>query len=77
MEFDYSRLRGKIREKCGTETTFARAMGLSITSMSKKLNAKTMFTQDEMFLACSILGVDVGDIPLYFFAPKAKQGLAI
>ena len=77
MEFDYSRLRGKIREKCGTETAFAQAMSLSITSMSKKLNAKTMFTQDEMFMACAILGIDVGEIPLYFFAPKVKQGLTV
>ena len=77
MGFDYSMLRGKIREKCGTETAFAKAMGLSNTSVSSKLNAKTMFTQDEILLACAILGIGVDEIPLYFFTPKVKQSLTI
>jgi hypothetical protein len=36
--FDYSKLRGRIREKFKTESAFGKAMNLSHNTISKKLN---------------------------------------
>ena len=41
MAFDYSKLRGKIVEKFGTQTEFSKAMNLSERTMSLKLNGGT------------------------------------
>lgn len=68
--FDYSKLRGKIREVFKTQEAFACALGISAASMSAKLNNAVMFTPNEMVLACVVLGLSVGDIPEYFFAQQ-------
>ena len=68
--FDYSRLLGKIKEKCGTQNEFARQMRMSRTSLSKRLNNLIDFTADEMLRACKILDISDTDIPLYFFTTK-------
>ena len=38
MAFDFSKLRGKIKEVFGTQEKFAKAMGMSSVSLSAKLN---------------------------------------
>ena len=68
--FDYSRLLGKIKEKCDTQYEFARQMGMSRTSLSKRLNNLINFTSDEILRACKILDINDTDIPLYFFTAK-------
>ena len=37
-EHNYAKLRGKIKEICGTQAKFAENVGLSPTTVSKKLN---------------------------------------
>ena len=66
--FDYSKLNGRIREKFGTQKKFAESMGISSTTMSKKLTNKIDFGQAEINRAVRILDIDPGDISLYFFA---------
>ena len=68
--FDYSRLLGKIKEKCNTQNEFARQMKMSRTSLSKRLNNLIDFTSDEILRACRILDISDIDIPLYFFTTK-------
>lgn len=68
--FDYSKLRGRIREKIGNENEFATAIGMGRTSLSKKLNNRVEFTQNEMKNAAIVLEIDDRDIPDYFFTPK-------
>jgi len=65
---DYSKLRGAIREKCGTQEAFATAMNMSLSSLSKKLNGKSAWQDTEIFKACSVLEIPICDVPLYFFA---------
>lgn len=48
MPYQYDKLRGRIIEKYGTQGNFAKALGLSSNSVSKKLNCRTGFTQEEM-----------------------------
>lgn len=73
MSFDYSKLRGRIREMFGTEGAFAKAMTLSQQTLSTKLNNKVLFTQDEIKSACSILQIETADIPAYFFTENVQQ----
>lgn len=68
--FDYSRLRGRIKEKCDTQDKFSQRMGIGKVSLSKRLNNQLDFSQDEMFKACDILDIDKDEIPVYFFTVK-------
>lgn len=61
------KLRGLIREKYGTQATFAEAMGMSKTTLSAKLNGKTEWSRQEIEKACRLLGIPAEDIPTYFF----------
>lgn len=67
MSYDYGRLRGKIREVCGTQDDFAEKLGIGRVSLSQRLNNQKEFTQDEMFKTCDILLISREEIPAYFF----------
>lgn len=71
-EFDYSELRGKIREVFGTQEKFAKAMNISSVALSQKLNNVVSFTQPEMNKACELLGISLEFIPVIFFKDKVK-----
>lgn len=68
MPFDYSRLNGRIAEKCGSQAEFAKQMGLSERSVSLKLNNKRLWKQSEMLKASKILDVSLSELHTYFFA---------
>ena len=68
MPYQYDKLRGRIIEKYGTQGNFAKALGLSSNSVSKKLNCRTGFTQEEMDKWAELLDIDLKDYPAYFFA---------
>lgn len=63
----YQKLRGKIIERFATLTMFADFLGLSLTSLSAKLNQRTDFTRKEILAWCSYLGIAKKDIGTYFF----------
>ncbi len=71
--FDYSKLRGKIKEVIGTETRFAILLGISRTSLSDKLNNKAEFTQGEIDIATKILKIRADEISEYFFNNKIQK----
>ena len=71
--FDYSKLKGKIKEVFGTQSAFAKAMGLSGVSLSSKLNNLTGFTQSEINKACELLDISFEFIHVYFFTEKVKS----
>ena len=70
--FDYSKLRGRIKEIFRTQKRFAEAMEISPASISKKLTGKTYFNQQEMDRAVAVLGLDTGEITVYFFTRAIK-----
>lgn len=71
MAFDYSKLNGRIREKMGTQEALARAMGISRSSLSLRLNNKIEFEPSEMLKICELLEIDKeNDITPYFFTQK-------
>ena len=71
-KFDYSKLRGKIRE-FGTQEAFANAIGISTVTLSERLNNKSQFTQNEINKTVDVLKIEPEEIPIYFFAPKVKE----
>lgn len=70
MNWDYSKLRGKIRERCSTQDSFAEKIGMGRVSLSQRLNNQLEFSQDEIFRSCDILEIGREEIPVYFFTPK-------
>lgn len=73
MIFDYSKLNGRIVEKCGTRSKFAELMHLSDRTISLKLNNKIVFKQDEISKAVQILSLSNSEIPEYFFTSKVQN----
>ncbi len=67
---DYTKLRGKIREICKSEKSFATALGMSQGTMSLKLNGKAQWNLDEVQKSCEILSIPSCDIDKYFFVQK-------
>lgn len=67
MEFKYDKLKGRIKEKYGTQENFAKAIGKTQTTTSFKINGKASWNQDEIVKAIEVLGLSKDDIVEYFF----------
>ena len=68
--FDYSRLKGRIVEKCGSQKAFAALMHISEATLTAKLSGATYFSQGEIMRAVSVLGIELGAVSDYFFAVR-------
>ena len=73
IEYDYSKLYGKIREKEKSNAVFSSKLGISERTLSLKLNNKVDFRQNEITKACDILEIPVEEISQYFFAYKTQN----
>lgn len=67
MEFNYSKLKGRIVEKYGTQGKFADALGVNQMTVSRKLNGENSFTRNDMLVWADMLAIDRKDIVNYFF----------
>ena len=63
--FDFSKLKGKIKEKLGTQREYAKALGYSEKTISKKLSNQTPFTQKDIEKSIKVLDLESADP--YFF----------
>ena len=70
MDYDYSKLNGKIKEVYGTQAKFAEAMGMGKTALNFKLNNKSEWSQDEMESAMDLLKIPRTSVRTYFFTHK-------
>lgn len=70
MVFDFSVLRGKMREKGYTQEKLAKAIGMGPSTLNQKLNNKRDFTNLESLAIAKILGIQ--DMGPYFFAEKLQ-----
>ena len=73
MSFDYSKLRGRIIEKCGTLENFANAINISNHTISKYLNNKIPWKQTNIEAAVRVLEIPPEELSLYFFTPKVQS----
>lgn len=65
--FNHSKLRGKIKEKFGSESKLAETIGLSPTSLSYRLNNGVEFSSTEIYQIIMVLGLESFEIRDYFF----------
>ena len=72
MNFDHSKLRGKIYEKFRSQRQFAQAMGISPATLNHRLSGKLPFTAPEMFKAITLLEIDPSEISKYFLTPVVR-----
>lgn len=64
----YPKLRGKIREKYGTQEAFAAAMDKAPGTLSAKLTGKVEWTRQEIEDVCRLLDIPLIQAHEYFFA---------
>ena len=64
----YPKLRGRIVEKYGSIAEFGKETGLSDTQVSKKLNGKAGFSQEDIIKWSGLLDIDLKDVGVYFYA---------
>lgn len=70
MAFEYSKLRGRITEKFGSQTAFAKSFGVSENTFSQKMNNKVRFTSDDIIKMSKMLEIPKEKIGEYFFNQK-------
>ena len=73
MEYDYTKLRGRIREKLWSESMFAEAIGRSRSFVSMAFNGKAYFEQEDIVKAVDALGIQPKEIGEYFFAGLSTE----
>lgn len=73
LNYDYRKLRGKIKEIFGTQDSFADAIGMSKATLSYKLNGLSEWSQEEIDKAVELLSIPAQEIHLYFFTKKVEN----
>lgn len=59
-QYDYSKLKGKIKEIYNTQNEFAEAMQIAPNTLSAKLNNQFYFSSDEISRAVELLKISSG-----------------
>ena len=62
-----AKLKGKIKEKYGTQARFAEALGKDQSTISQKLAGKTDWTAPEIKESCILLGIPFEEVKNYYF----------
>ncbi len=75
VKYDYSMLRGRIRELFGSEKNFAERLRKTDVTMStgtfnSRINGYTYFKQPEIETICELLNIDLKEVKIYFFTQK-------
>lgn len=68
MNYNYSKLLGRIRESGLTQEQLAKAIGKNKSTISSKLNGRSPFTAKEIDDICKVLNISNDEIGDYFFA---------
>ncbi len=63
----FPKIDGLITERFGTRGKFAAALGVTLTTLGRKMNGKSRWKTTEIVLACKLLGLNTDDIASYFF----------
>ena len=73
LEFDYSKLKGRIKEKLDTQYALANLLNISKVALSNKLENKSRFSQNDIMTICKLLEIEPSEIHQYFFTLKVKK----
>lgn len=65
--FTYNKLRGRIKEKVGTEKELVKRIGRSQNYLTNVFKGKTVFTAWDIVKICEACEIEAEDIHVYFF----------
>lgn len=68
MQFDHSKLLGRIIEKFGSQKALCAHIGWTESKLSARLNNLVQFDADEMYMLADVLDIPAEEIPAYFFS---------
>lgn len=71
LVFDYSRLRGRMREKGQTLETLSKATGIGVSTLSLKMSRGTKFDCEQAWMIARCL--DIEDMNPYFFEARLSN----
>lgn len=71
--YNYSKLKGKIRELDITLNQFAQIIGITEQTLNLRLQDKRPFKQDEIMKAMEYFNEPVENIHIYFFTRKVAK----
>lgn len=71
--YDYSKLRGRIKEKLGTEREFASRIGRTANYVSKVFQNGTYLAQNDISTGAEVLDIPVCEIGVYFFTQEVHK----
>lgn len=71
--YDYSKLRGRIKEKLGTEGEFAHSINRTPNYISKVFRNGTYLSQIDIDNGAKVLDIPVGEIGVYFFTQEVHK----
>lgn len=72
-QFNYSALLGLIREKGHTQESLAKATGICLSQLNRKLNGQYPFKQTDIQSISDVLGIVPADIGRFFFAKEPTK----
>ena len=73
MSFDYSKLKGRIREIYGTYENIVPKLTMSEATLSRRLNGKSYFDSEEILELSDALEIPDEERDLYFFKVKVRK----
>lgn len=72
-KYDYSKFRGRIKEKIGTEGEFASRINRTQNYLTKVFQGKTYFSQKDITTSARVLDIPDVEIGAYFFKLKVHE----
>ena len=73
MEFDYSKLLGRIRELGYTQKTLAAVVKMSVSQLNQCLKNKANFKHAKILEICNVLDIQSSEIGVYFYTLKTRK----
>lgn len=71
--FDYSKLKGLIKEKCDTQKALSQRVGIVEAALSHKLRGQVYFSQPEIVKIADALEIPADMLSVYFFTPRVRK----
>ena len=75
VNFDYSKMKGKIRELNLTQSDFAKMLNISEQTLNLRFKNKRPFTQPEIMKSMEIFEEPIENAKYYFFTEKVTKNV--
>jgi len=73
LPYNYSKLKGKIREMEMTQSDFARQLGITEQTLNLRFKNKRPFKQEEIEKTMILFNEPIENIHIYFFTKKVAK----